>query len=211
MDGTNKHLAARYDAAAESWHRKIAPLGYPKAYGELVQALGQINARGFAVLDAGAGCGDFSSAFVAAHGAPKALTLLDISADMLKAAKARLRESGVEASFIIGDIESRPATQNYGLILCAHVVEHCPEPVAALRALRNVLQPDGKLLLVVSKPHWCTAIIRLIWRSKAFSPAKTRELLAEAGFETVEIYGFKAGPPSRTSMGYIATLKEKNP
>jgi hypothetical protein len=35
-------------------------------------------------------------------------------------------------------------------------------------------------------------------------------LLAKAGFETVKTLGFTAGPPSRTSMGYIATLKEEN-
>ncbi len=85
MDGTSKHLAARYDAAAKGWQGKIAPLGYPAAYAELVQQLATCEAGTLDILDAGAGCADFSSAFIGEQGPPKSLTLLDISADMLEA------------------------------------------------------------------------------------------------------------------------------
>jgi len=125
MDGTTKHLAARYDAAAEHWHGKIAPLGYPAAYAELIEQLGEIDTSALEILDAGAGSADFSSAFIAVHGAPKKLTLRDISADMLKVAKRCMQKTGVEAHCVIGDIESLSESPQYGLILCAHVIEHC--------------------------------------------------------------------------------------
>jgi len=201
MDGTSKHLAARYDAAAKGWQGKIAPLGYPAAYAELVQALGELNVSELDVLDAGAGCADFSSAFISGKGAPQSLTLLDISADMLAAAQNRL---DMGARCIRGDIESFEAPQAFDVILCAHVVEHCADPAVALKALHHALRPGGVLLLVASKPHWCTALIRMIWRNKAFSTEEMRGLLAAAGFESVAAKGFSAGPPSRTSMGYIA-------
>jgi ubiquinone/menaquinone biosynthesis C-methylase UbiE len=207
MDGTSKHLAARYDAAAKGWQGKIAPLGYPAAYVELVQQPGRLDAAQLDVLDAGAGCADFSSAFVRGQGAPKSLTLLDISADMLKAAGKRL---DVEVTCVTGDIESCEASQAFDVILCAHVIEHCDEPLAALKVLHRALRPGGWLLLVASKPHWCTALIRLIWRNKAFHPEKMRGLLLAAGFEQVEAKGFNSGPPSRTSMGYIAKKEREN-
>jgi ubiquinone/menaquinone biosynthesis C-methylase UbiE len=203
MDGTSKHLAARYDAAAKGWQGKIAPLGYPAAYAELVRELGALNTNGLDVLDAGAGCADFSSAFIGEQGAPNSLTLLDISADMLKAAQKSL---DINATCITGDIESFKARQGFDIILCAHVIEHCAAPLSALKVLRRALRPGGKLLLVASKPHWCTAIIRLIWRNKAFHPDDMRRLLAAAGFENVVAKGFSVGPPSRTSMGYIAII-----
>lgn len=202
MDGTRKNLAARYNAAAKGWQGKIAPLGYPAAYVELVQALGFLDADQLDVLDAGAGCADFSSAFVGWLGVPRSLTLLDISAEMLKVARKRL---DIEVTCITGDIETLKTTQVFDIILFAHVIEHCEEPHEALKVLHRALRPGGVLLLVASKPHWCTAIIRMIWRNKVFRTIEMCELLALAGFKGIEAKGFSVGPPSRTSMGYIAT------
>ena len=210
MDTSTKHLAARYDAAAKNWQQKIAPLGYPEAYAEMLAGFGPANANGLSVLDAGTGCADFSFALVAQKGLPKSLTLCDISADMLKLAKQRLQGAGVQAVGIVSDLESLPNTQKYDLILCAHVIEHCPNPTTALSALRGQLAEGGKLFLVASKPHWCTALIRLIWRNKAYSPAKMQAFLVKAGFGDIKLFSFTSGPPSRTSMGYIATLKVEN-
>lgn len=209
MDTATKNLAARYDAASARWQEIISPLGYPAAYGELISRLGKIDAKTLDVLNAGAGSAAFSSAFIARHGTPNSLTLRDISADMLREAKRYLRGSGVEAKCVIGDIESLKKAREYNLILCAHVIEHCPAPIMALKALRRALRPEGALVLVVSKLHWCTALIRLIWRSKAFRPKKMQALLAAAGFDRIKTYEFTTGPPSRTSMGYIAILTEK--
>ena len=210
MDLITKNLAARYDAAAKGWNGKITPLGYPAAYAELAEKLGMVDAAALDILDAGAGSASFSGAFIAVHGPPKSLTLRDISADMLRVAQRSLQETGIEAHCVSGDIESLPAAPVFDLVLCAHVIEHCPSPTAALKALRGALRPNGKLLLVVSKPHWCTALIRLIWRSRAFHPEKVHALLAASGFDNVENVAFASGPPSRTSMGYIAALQEGN-
>ncbi len=176
MDGTSKHLAARYDAAAESWHGKIASLGCPAAYADLVQHLGRSDASALDVLDAGAGSAGFSNAFIAEHGAPNSLMLRDISSGMLSVAKRSLQDAGVVAHCIVGDIESLPRAPRYDLILCAHVIEHCHKPVAALKALQGALQPGGVVLLLVSKPHWCTALAE-----QSFSARKSASLIGGGG------------------------------
>jgi len=89
-------------------------------------------------------------------------------------------------------------------LLLAHVIEHVPDPVAALRHLRGLVTPDGRLWLVVSKPHWCNAIIWLHWRHRACRAAEIAECLAAAGWHLEATRAFPSGPPSRTSQGYSA-------
>ena len=106
---------------------------------------------------------------------------------------------------IHGSIESlHRSGRSYDLILCAHVVEHAARPHKDLAVLRSMLAPGGSLLLIVSKPHLCTWLLRWKWGHRAFTPAQVARLLAAAGLAGVDIVPFYSGPPSRTSMGYLA-------
>ena len=195
-------LAARYDRAAPNWWQKLEQMSYPAAFTELVAKLP--DERVNAVLDAGTGCGDLAIAYLDHYPSPKKLDLLDISADMLKAAKDRIGDRA-NPTLLHQALETLPA-EKYDLILCAHVIEHCPDPLAALRTLRHALRPGGKLLLTVSKPHFCTILLQLIWRHRAFRPPKVERMLSIAGFRTIETYPFSTGVPARLSCGYLATI-----
>ncbi|NOD65665.1 methyltransferase domain-containing protein [Ruegeria sp. HKCCD6109] len=155
------------------------------------------------VVDVGAGTASFAEAWVAIHGPPKDLTLLEPSSVMLQQGQGALRARGVEPSIaqgVLGSVNLKPAD----VALAAHVVEHCPSPLNALEQIRDLLQPGGRLYLVVSKPHWCNAIIWLQWRHRTFRREEILALLDQAGFECESIYAFPAGPPSRTSLGILA-------
>jgi ubiquinone/menaquinone biosynthesis C-methylase UbiE len=92
-------------------------------------------------------------------------------------------------------------------LLAAHLIEHFADPAAALAEMATLLRPGGRLWLVVSKPHWCNAIIWLQWRHRTYGPERVAALLDGAGFVVVEEYAFPSGPPSRTSRGYVATRR----
>jgi len=89
-------------------------------------------------------------------------------------------------------------------VLVAHVLEHCADPAATLRQMRDLADPGALLWLVVSKPHWCNAIIWFQWRHRAYRPSEVADLLAQSGWALDMEYAFPAGPPSRTSRGYLA-------
>lgn len=202
-DKTLKSLYARF---ADRWHQGVLRLGYLAAYDQLVAY--DANKRSSpvgTVLDAGTGTGAFALSFVQKHPAVNQLTLLDMSPEMLALAQGNLHAEGIETTAHIGGLGTMDISQNtFETILCAHVIEHTDYPEDHLRWFRSRLTKGGTLLLSVSKPHWCTAIVRWRWGHKAYPPALILEMLQAAGFVEISEVRFKSGPPSRTSCGYRA-------
>lgn len=196
---TTSQLRAAYDRAAGGWSGRMAALGYAAAYRGLVAAAGPFGAA--TVLDVGCGAGDFAAAWQAERGTGARLTLVDPAPGMLAQAAARFAGAEVLCDGLAA--LRRLAPQE--VILCAHVIEHLDDPGAGLAAMRAVLAPGGRLLLVVSKPHWCNALIWLRWRHRSLAPAEVRRLIAAAGLCARAEHAFAAGPPARTSRGYLVT------
>jgi ubiquinone/menaquinone biosynthesis C-methylase UbiE len=200
-------LSRRYEGAAQRWRDKMRALGYYDGYLGFLSARNRLRTGGSSVIDMGAGSAAFAEAWVAVNGAPDAMTLVDPSHGMLARGVAALAARNVTATPVVGFLGATDTLETADVVLAAHVVEHCPDPVVALRQLGALIAPGGRLWLVASKPHWCNAIIWLQWRHRCFSPDIMRGLLAEAGYEVEFEYAFPAGPPSRTSRGYVALLR----
>ena len=193
----------RYEAAAPRWGDKMRTLGYYDGYLGFLSAQGSGRRSDPSVIDVGAGTAAFAEAWVVVNGAPRILTLLDPSPSMLEHGKAALLRRGIEPQLVQARLgEARPAPADD--VLAAHVIEHCPDPRIALLQMYTLLRPGGRLHLVVSKPHWCNAIIWLQWRHRTFQDTELLMLLDEAGFAVENIYSFPSGPPSRTSRGFVA-------
>lgn len=197
-------LAAKYDSAASRWGDKMRALGYYDGYLGFLTAPGYRPSPGAAVVDVGSGTAAFAEAWVAVNGVPDQMVLTDISVGMLARGRAILAKRGVTARTVCAalgeDLDVGPVDE----VLVAHLIEHVGDPKAAVRDLRALLRPGGRLRLVVSKPHWCNAIIWLQWRHRTFSREEMRGLLQTGGFEIESEYDFPSGPPSRTSRGFVA-------
>lgn len=195
------HLKALYDSAATGWQDGIHKLGFGAAYAQLATAAVPKGARFDRVVDVGTGTGALAQAILQRIASPSALTLVDMSPAMLATAADRVPATRViEAA--LGDPLHLPPQD---LVLCAHVIEHCPDPKAAIRALFDLAAPGGRLVLAVSKPHWCTALVRWRWGNMAYRPTEVTEMLRDAGFENPQMHKFSSGPPSRVSCGYSAS------
>ncbi len=203
MTDTYQSLAARYDKAAPRWWQKLERLSYPEAFGDLIAQTLPMDVTSAHALDAGTGCGDFALALLQSR-RPASLDLLDISAEMLATAASRVAPH-IQPTCLNQSLEAlRP--NSYDLILCAHAIEHCPDPIAALRTLRRALRPGGQLLLTVSKPHICTIFLQFLWHHRAFRPARVAQMLADVGFAQITTHPFSTGVPARLSCGYHATI-----
>lgn len=190
-----------YDRAATSWQDGISKLGFHEAYAHLIREALPPSQNFSTVLDAGTGTGALAQAFVSQYGPTEHMTLLDISPAMLSAAAERF-PGATPLCAGIGD--SLPELAPQDLILSAHVIEHLEDPIAALRWMHARLRPGGQLVLALSKPHWCTALVRWRWGNAAFPPAAALTMLADAGFGAARAIPFPEGPPSRVSCGYTA-------
>lgn len=173
-----QELSALYDRAAHSWQDGIDKLGFEAAYAHLVKsALPDLDPSA-RILDAGCGTGSFSQAvrLDTAHTGP--LTLLDPSVRMLGLAARQFPGARCQKG-AIGDTQVTGAP--FYLILCAHVIEHCDDAPTALRWLRDQLAPGGRLLLAISRPHWCTALVRWRWGHASYRPEEVWTCCARRG------------------------------
>lgn len=204
MTDTHPDLTRRYNKASNRWRDKMRTLGYYDAYLGFLSMPGYRDTRQGDVLDIGSGTGAFAEAWVAVNGIPRSLSLLEPSASMLARAVAALEDRNVKAKAIEGTLENPLDAEPADTVLVAHVIEHCSDPLNALKAIRALTRTGGRLHLVVSKPHWCNAIIWLQWRHRTFQLDEIGDLLAKAGFSVADRYDFPSGPPSRTSFGIVA-------
>ncbi|CUH43138.1 class I SAM-dependent methyltransferase [Ruegeria atlantica] len=195
-------LAQKYDAAAPGWADKMRLLGYFDAYLGFL-SIGSADDLGRNGLDVGCGTGAFAEARAVIQPEGK-VTLLEPSGKMLKQAEGALALRGVTTQTARSRLEDFPPAQPFDCVLAAHVLEHCDNPTDALRHMRRQAAPAAKLWLVVSKPHWCNAIIWLQWRHRSYRPQQVAKMLKEAGWVLEAEHSFPTGPPSRTSRGYLA-------
>jgi ubiquinone/menaquinone biosynthesis C-methylase UbiE len=199
-------LTARYDAVAPHWGRRLARLGFPAAYRAIMaEALARLPPKSgpLAALDLGAGDGAFAEALLDRLGSRLSLTLLDRSPAMLRAAEARLGSG--RTRMIAGDLDcDAMPTGSYDIVTAAHLLEHLPDPDAALARMARLLKPGGLLILAVSRPHWCSRLVWLAWRHRRFRETELRAALARAGYEDLQSWQPPAGPPRRLSLAYAA-------
>lgn len=192
-------ISLRYENAALTWNTKIARLGYTKAYSDF---FANDVLRSGPVLDVGTGTGAFAQTWVDVGGSSY-VTLLDPSMAMLKQAQAQFAARGLRPTLAHCTFDDfRPDTQ-FEAVLAAHVLEHFDDPAAAMHHFAQMLTPNGRLYLAVSKPHWCNWLIWLRFRHRWFKRTDITAMAHAAGLTEVAVRRFRTGPPSRTSLGYI--------
>ena len=194
-------LIQRYDAAAPFWTEKMTALGYAAAYTSFARAALERVPVPARLCDVGCGSGSFAQAVVRAIGPAPWVTLVDPSPQMLRLAAARI--GPIAAGLDQWPVPLHLMQGQFDMVLAAHVIEHCPDPAAALADLARLLRPGGALLLVASRPHWCQWLIWLLWRHRWFGAAQIVGWATQAGFDHLLTYPFAAGPPRRTSLGHV--------
>jgi 2-polyprenyl-3-methyl-5-hydroxy-6-metoxy-1,4-benzoquinol methylase len=122
---------------------------------------------------------------------------------MLARADAAVQGCGVAPLTVEAAMEDHCPDRRYSIILAAHVVEHAVDPATAFHRFSDWLEPQGRLVLVVSRPHWCNWLIWLRYRHRWFSEGEIIGLGRHAGLQHLATHVFTEGPPSRTSLGYV--------
>ena len=99
------------------------------------------------VLDVGSGTGYYSVETARRIGDRGRLTCLDIQGEMLVETRGRLRAAGVEsAEFVQASAERLPfASGSFDYVLLVTVLGEIPDRLQALKEIRRVLRPGGRL------------------------------------------------------------------
>lgn len=130
--------AHTYDASAG--HAASDPVEAAAWRTALTRTLPPAPAR---VLDIGAGTGAMS---LLAAELGYAVTALDLSDGMLSKARAKASERGLDLTFVHRPAEDPPVGP-FDAVMERHVSWTLPDPVATMRAWRDVVRPGGRLVL----------------------------------------------------------------
>lgn len=134
---TDANLAARQSIYAF----QHPPLDLPARVLELAAVRGDET-----VVDVGCGNGAYLGA-LARRGHTGQVLGVDLSAGMLRAARARAPQARLAA----GDAAALPLRDHASdLTLAMHMLYHVPAPRAAVRELRRVTRPGGRVLVVLN-------------------------------------------------------------
>jgi methionine biosynthesis protein MetW len=141
----DKH-AAGFLASAPNPLRYDGHTNDPAEAAGIISALVQPNAR---VLDVGCGTGSVSKIIVEATAAQ----LTGIEPDSQRAAVAQLRGINVILGFF--DEKTVEKLGKFDVVVFADVLEHLPDPSAALRLAHQVLKPNGTVVASIPNiAHW---------------------------------------------------------
>ncbi len=201
-------LSRMYDADAARWHNSIGRLGYLRAYADLFRRLragplAHLPAPAH-VLDCGIGTAGLSLALARQVEGPLQIEGVDISPRMLNKAGQVLAETGLSLTPHCRSADHLTfAGDTFDLAMSAHMLEHLPQPLTALREMVRVLRPGAPLLLVVSQPGLYTALIQMRWRYTAYKPGDVVRMMNEAGLTRINLYDLTGGTPRRTSLAYV--------
>lgn len=116
------------------------------------------------VLDAGAGRGAYRELL---DGFAESYVGMDVSA--------------TPSTDVVGDAQKLPfVDETFDAVFCSQVLEHVPQPEAALKEFQRVLKPGGYLILTVPHLSWLHNEPHDYYR---YTPHGLRFLLARAGFQ----------------------------
>lgn len=184
-------LAAFYQGADYTAHEPVDDAAARQRAGYQLAFLERagVNVRGARILDVGCGGGQL---LVAARAAGAAVCAVDPASH----AREACTRQGLEYVARIEELGPR----RFDCIVMSHVLEHVPEPVAVLAALRAHLAPGGSVAIEVpnraslraqASPQWMTtlgaderhrAFPAHLWY---FTPRTLSQALARAGLEVV--------------------------
>lgn len=189
-----------FESAAGQWDRLRQDL-FGRA-SHLFALSGLLDDR-WVVGDLGCGTGELSTVlapFVAR------IVAVDRSADMLQAARRRLRDhANVEVRS--GDLQALPiADGELDAATLMLVLHYVPDPAAALAEAARALRPGGRLLIVDMLPHTREEYrhqMGHVWLG--FPEDQLRRPLAAAGFDRIRFVSMPADPDAKGPALFACT------
>jgi 2-polyprenyl-3-methyl-5-hydroxy-6-metoxy-1,4-benzoquinol methylase len=129
--------------------------------------------RRLRVLDVGCGNGAISLPVASLD---HSLLGIDISPESVELASHK--NLFPNARFMVHNLMEKSLPEKFDLVICSEVLEHLPEPESLMRAMAEVLEPGGLMVITVPNGYGPREVFgrleRWLKRSRAFNPLVER-------------------------------------
>lgn len=140
-------------------------------------------------LEVGSGLGHYAAEW-AARGVPR---LTASEADHRRLAALRARFAGDPVVSVRELAVPVTATAGHSAVVACNVLEHVPDDVGALRDLRGLLRPGGRVVLVVPAfPSAMSRFDRAIGHQRRYRVRTLRAVLEQAGYDVAVLHHVNA-------------------
>jgi demethylmenaquinone methyltransferase/2-methoxy-6-polyprenyl-1,4-benzoquinol methylase len=152
-----KRVRAVFDSVADRYDlmNDLMSLGTHRLWKRFLLARTNLR-KGHAALDVAGGTGDIAAGLAGQVGEAGRVVLTDINASMLGLGADRLLDAGIwrNVSAVQANAECLPfRTGSFDCVTIAFGLRNVTDKAAALRSMKNVLKPGGRLLILeFSKP-----------------------------------------------------------
>ena len=185
--------SATYDAEMGVWDRRLFGDSREWACG---QATGE-------VLEVAVGTG----LNLACYPAEVTLTGLDLSSGMLELARSRARDLGRAVTLRQGSAHELPfAEASFDTVVCTFGLCAIPDPAAAVREMRRVLRPGGRLILVDHVASSSGVVRAMQWLVELASVPLAGEHFRRRPLKLVEALGLPVERRERFKLGLVERL-----
>ena len=134
------------------------------------------------ILDVGSGAGQIAKHLLKYAHADAELTCFDLSHEMLRRAKNRLKSG--RPRFVVADLTRLPfPSETFDCVTCGYVLEHVPDPKVGLAELSRVMVPGARMLLLTTEDSFAGACTSLMWRCRTYNRRELRRICEEVGLQ----------------------------
>jgi ubiquinone/menaquinone biosynthesis C-methylase UbiE len=132
------------------------------------------------VLDVGSGAGQIAAHVLKYGDSDAAVTCIDLSHQMLRRARARLRSR--RPRFVAADLTQLPfADGAFDCITCGYVLEHLPDAEPGLAEMSRVLRRGGRMLLLTTEDNFSGAWTSRLWYCRTYNRGELMRLCEQLG------------------------------
>jgi ubiquinone/menaquinone biosynthesis C-methylase UbiE len=132
------------------------------------------------ILDVGSGAGQIAGHMLKYADPEAKLTGFDLSHEMLKRAKNRLKSD--RPQFVVADMTRLPfPSETFDCVTCGYVLEHVPDPRIGLAELSRVMTHGAKMLLLATEDTFSGAWTSFMWRCRTYNRRELAKICEEVG------------------------------
>ena len=162
---------------------------------------------GESVLDVGCGTGTLALLAKRQVGAVALVAGIDASAEMVARAARKAHKAGLPVRFEQASADRLPfADDQFDAVLCTATLHHLPRGmrVDAVREMRRVLKPGGRVLLVDFVFGQRHTIASILHHQHGLKPSDLKLLVQEAGLHLVD-----QGAVGMWDLQYVVGLRQE--